>query len=74
MPLLSFCLYTLIGATLWNGGLLWAGYVWQENVDKITPYYKFLDILVVLAGVVLVATWFYMHRKTASVTVTNTTV
>jgi len=63
MPLLSFCIYTVVGASLWNGGLLWAGYVWQSNVDKITPYYKILDIMMVLACVVLVAAWFYMHRR-----------
>jgi membrane protein DedA with SNARE-associated domain len=63
MPLLSFTFYTLVGATLWNGLLLWAGYVWQANVDKITPYYKKLDIVVVVAAVVMVAIWFYMHRK-----------
>jgi membrane protein DedA with SNARE-associated domain len=71
MPLFSFCLYTVIGATLWNGGLLWAGYVWQENVDKITPYYKFLDILVVVAGVALVATWIYLHRKNSGAATTT---
>lgn len=63
MPLLSFCLYTVIGATMWNGLLLWAGYVWQENVDKITPYYKKLDVLVVIVGVTLVAVWIYLHLK-----------
>jgi membrane protein DedA with SNARE-associated domain len=68
MPLLSFCVYTVVGATLWNGGLLWAGYVWQSNVDKITPYYKFLDIVVVAVGILLVIAWFYMHRKTAATT------
>ena len=61
--LLPFCLFTLVGATLWNGLLLWAGYVWQGNVDKITPYYKVLDIVVVLVGVVVVATWIYLHVK-----------
>jgi membrane protein DedA with SNARE-associated domain len=64
MPLLAFCLYTVVGATIWNGALLWAGYVWQSNVDKITPYYKILDIIVAFGCVVVVAAWFYMHRKT----------
>ncbi len=67
MPLLAFCAYTLVGATLWNGLLLWAGYAWQENVDKITPYYKFLDIIVVAVGVVVVAGWIYLHLKKARV-------
>jgi membrane protein DedA with SNARE-associated domain len=66
MPLIKFCLYTLVGATLWNGGLLWAGYVWQQKVDKIEPYYKFLDIVVVLVGVTVVAGWIYLHRKTTT--------
>jgi membrane protein DedA with SNARE-associated domain len=66
MPLLPFCLFTVIGATMWNGLLLWAGYVWQDNVDKITPYYKILDIVVVVAGVAVVAGWIYLHRKSPS--------
>jgi membrane protein DedA with SNARE-associated domain len=72
MPLVSFCIYTIIGATIWNGGLLWAGYVWQQNVDKITPYYKLLDILVVLICVVLAVVWFYVHRKSRTVQTTPT--
>ena len=63
MPLLPFCLFTVIGATMWNGLLLWAGYVWQENVEKITPYYKFLDVVVILACVTAVAIWIYLHLK-----------
>ncbi len=63
MPLLPFCIYTVVGATMWNGALLWAGYVWQENVDKITPYYKILDIVVVVVGMIVVAAWIYLHVK-----------
>jgi membrane protein DedA with SNARE-associated domain len=63
MPLATFCLFTVVGATMWNGLLLWAGYVWQDNVDKITPYYKILDAIVVVVGVIVVATWIYLHLR-----------
>ena len=63
MPLLPFCIYTVVGATLWNGLLLWAGYKWQENVEKITPYYKILDVVVVVAGIAVVAGWIYLHKR-----------
>jgi membrane protein DedA with SNARE-associated domain len=63
MPLPAFSIFTLLGATMWNGLLLWAGYVWQENVDKITPYYKILDVVVVIAGAIIVAAWIYLHMK-----------
>ncbi len=68
MPLLPFCVYTVVGATLWNGLLLWAGYKWQENVEKITPYYKILDVVVIVVGIAVVAGWMYLHLKKSAKT------
>jgi len=38
MNLLKFCVYTLIGATLWNSFLLWLGWKLQEHIADILQY------------------------------------
>lgn len=60
MKLASFCLYTVIGATLWNSFLLWCGYHLRQNWMLVERYSKVLDIGVL---VVLVAggLWFFLR-------------
>ena len=43
MPIIPFCIYTLIGATMWNSLLLYLGYKFHENLDRIKHYSKPLD-------------------------------
>ncbi len=57
MALAPFLLYTLVGATLWNGFLTWAGVRLRENWRLIQQYTHVLDILVVLA-LLAGAAWF----------------
>jgi len=63
MPLLPFMLYTVVGATLWNGLLMYAGYQWQEHIKEIEGYYKMLDKGVVVLGVVGIGLWIYLHVR-----------
>lgn len=57
MRLLPFCVYTLIGATLWNVFLLWCGYVLKQNWEKVEHYSKQLDVVVIILGIAA-AIWF----------------
>jgi membrane protein DedA with SNARE-associated domain len=57
MRLLPFCVYTIIGATLWNSFLLWCGYKLRQNWMLVEQYSRELDMLVVV-GLVAVAIWF----------------
>jgi membrane protein DedA with SNARE-associated domain len=57
MRLLPFCVYTLIGATLWNSFLLWCGYKLRQNWMLVEQYSRELDILVAV-GLVVVTLWF----------------
>lgn len=57
MRLAPFCLYTLIGATMWNTFLLWCGYKLRQNWKLVETYSKQIDIVVAVVLVVLVV-WF----------------
>lgn len=57
MKLLPFCIYTVIGATIWNSFLLWCGYVLRQNWTLVQKYSHELDIVVVI-GIVIVGGWF----------------
>jgi len=63
MKLSSFCVYTVIGATLWNSFLLWCGYHLRQNWMLVERYSKILDIVVL---VILVAggLWFFLRYAT----------
>lgn len=63
MKLWKFCLYTIIGATMWNTILLYVGYKLKEHWKIIEDYRKPIDIAVVIGLVVCVIAWYYMHMK-----------
>lgn len=48
MGLGRFTLYTLIGSTVWNGGLVWAGYVLGSQWEDIGRYSDWLNAVVYL--------------------------
>jgi membrane protein DedA with SNARE-associated domain len=57
MPLAPFVLYTLVGATLWNGFLTYLGVRLKENWRIIQQYTHILDYFVV-AGMLGAAAYF----------------
>jgi membrane protein DedA with SNARE-associated domain len=68
MSLLPFILYTLAGATLWNGFLTYLGVRLKENWRLIQQYTHILDFLVLgalAAGAVYLAYKFKISRKAA---------
>ena len=64
MPLAPFVLYTLVGATLWNGFLTYLGVRLKENWRIIQQYTHILDYFVV-AGMLAVAAYFIWKLKTS---------
>ncbi len=57
MRIAPFCLYTLIGATIWNSFLMSCGYVLKQNWTLVEKYTHELDIAVAL-GLAVVVVWF----------------
>ncbi|MBI4964580.1 MAG: DedA family protein [Desulfomonile tiedjei] len=72
MRLLPFCLYTAIGATIWNTFLLICGYKLRQNWTLVEQYSHEVD-LVVAAALVLAGIWFVVThlRRGRAFAVTN---
>ncbi|MFH1144941.1 MAG: DedA family protein [Candidatus Eisenbacteria bacterium] len=57
MKLLPFCVYTIVGAGLWNAFLAWVGYSLRLRWDEVMKYSHTIDIVVV-AILALGCAWF----------------
>jgi len=57
MRIMPFCVYTLVGATIWNSFLLWLGYKLRQNWMLVQQYSHELD-MVVAVGLVAAVIWF----------------
>jgi membrane protein DedA with SNARE-associated domain len=57
MKIVPFCVYTIIGATIWNVFLLACGYKLRQNWSLVQQYTHELD-LVVAAMLVVAGIWF----------------
>lgn len=69
MNLTQFCIYTVVGATIWNTFLLFCGYKLRQNWTLVQRYSHELDIVVGLVAVVALAVWAgvtYFRRKGAA--------
>jgi len=63
MNLLKFCLYTLIGATLWNSFLLWLGWKLQANITEILKYRTPIDITAAALLLLAIVLWYWLHWR-----------
>jgi membrane protein DedA with SNARE-associated domain len=63
MNLLKFCLYTVIGATLWNTLLMWLGWKLQEHIEDILKYRTAIDVGIAGMLVVGVGLWYWMNLR-----------
>jgi membrane protein DedA with SNARE-associated domain len=72
MRLFPFCLYTTIGATIWNTFLLVCGYKLRQNWTLVEQYSHEVDVIVAV-GLVVVGIWFvFTHlRRGRAVALTN---
>jgi membrane protein DedA with SNARE-associated domain len=61
MPVIPFCLATVIGATLWNGFLLACGMKLREHWNLVMKYSHEVDLVVVLL-LLLGLAWFLRSR------------
>lgn len=62
MPLVPFLVATTIGATLWNGALLYAGMKLRDHWTDVKGYTKGIDVFIVIAMLAFAAWWIYKHR------------
>ena len=61
MPLLPFLFSTLLGATLWNGFLLYCGVKLRERWELVLQYSHQLDVAVIVL-LLLTVTWYVRQR------------
>jgi membrane protein DedA with SNARE-associated domain len=62
MPLLPFCIATLVGATTWNTFLLLLGKKLRDHWTMVQKYSHQADIVIVVGLAAVVAWWFYSRR------------
>ncbi|MBI4281805.1 DedA family protein [Candidatus Uhrbacteria bacterium] len=60
MPLGKFCVYTIVGAGLWNGFLTWVGYALGQNWQSVERYGHSIDIAIVVA--IILVCLFFIYR------------
>lgn len=61
MHLRKFCLYTVLGATLWNGFLAYCGYLLGQNWGLVRHYSETFTVLTA-AILFLAGSWFIYHH------------
>lgn len=64
MPIVPFCVATVVGASMWNLALLYAGFTLGRNWERVLPYFEFAQYLA-LAVAVAVVGWLLVrwYRK-----------
>jgi membrane protein DedA with SNARE-associated domain len=60
MPLGKFCLYTILGAAIWNSFLTWVGFKLGENWETLRKYTEKIDIIMVV--IIVAAILYYGHH------------
>ena len=63
MPFAKFCLYTLLGSFPWCLLLAYIGYVLGNHLDKLSPIFHDLDVVIVVVLVVLVVLYVWRHIR-----------
>ncbi len=63
MNIPRFLLYTGLGAGLWSAILVAIGFVAGENEEQWRPLFRDATVWLLLGGGLLVALYFYLHRR-----------
>lgn len=73
MDVRKFCIYTIVGATIWNAILTYTGYLLRENWEVLHHYMRPVSIVIFFLLSIAFAIFFYKHvakkllgRKTIS--------
>lgn len=61
MPLLPFCLFTILGAGAWNTFLTWCGFALRSNWGTVLRYSHVIDIVVIVLLAALVVLYVARH-------------
>lgn len=61
MDIKRFCIYTVVGATMWNAILAYTGYLLRENWEILHHYMRPVSIVVFLLLMAAIAVFFYKH-------------
>lgn len=66
MNVLKFCIYTILGAGLWNAFLTYMGYILRDNWAEVMKYSHTIDIIVLvilIIGTIYIILKFYQNIK-----------
>lgn len=63
MKLKRFCLYTVLGAALWNAFLAWLGYLLGKNWELVTQYTEPISVAVLIFLIVACGIFVARHIK-----------
>ena len=63
MPFGKFCLYTFLGSFPWCLLLAYIGTVLGNNLDKLSPIFHDLDVVILVAVVILVVLYVWRHIR-----------
>ena len=63
MPFGKFCLYTVVGSTLWNSVILGIGYALGEQWETFQRYGRWIDAALLVAVLCACVWWIYRKRK-----------
>jgi membrane protein DedA with SNARE-associated domain len=66
MNLTKFCIYTVVGAGMWNAFLAWVGFKLRNNWDEVIKYASIIDVVMVGVLVVMVIYFVYTQTKRRS--------
>ena len=58
-----FTLTAFVGSFIWSYFLAWVGFKLGENWNKLEPYFRKFDYLVLVAIILLVILWIFGHWK-----------
>ena len=63
MPFARFCIYTFLGSFPWCLLLAYLGTLVGKNLSTLSPVFHYLDIVILIAVVVLVALYIWRHIR-----------
>ena len=63
MPFGKFCLYTFLGSFPWCVLLAYIGTILGNNLDKLSPIFHDLDVVIIVLVVVLIVLYIWRHIR-----------